>query len=88
MLKTFIEMEKLKHKLIDLDYKCEKLKTDIIVDNNIDFKERLEGLVNREKIMDELYRSGFMSSDMWEVLKDFFWNNRNKVLTYDLPKWK
>ena len=29
-----------------------------------------------------------MSSDMWEVLKDFFWNNRNKVLTYDLPKWK
>ena len=72
MVKTFIEMEKLKHKLIDLDYKCEQLKTDIIVDNNIDFKERLEGLVNREKIIDELYRSGFMSSDMWEVLKDFF----------------
>lgn len=88
MVKTFIEMEKLKHKLIDLDYKCEQLKTDIIVDNNIDFKERLEGLVNREKIIDELHISGFMSSDMWEVLKDFFWNSRNKSLRYDLPKWK
>lgn len=88
MVKTFVELESLKSKLIDLDYKCEKLKTDIIVDNNIDFKEKLRSLKGRERILDELYKGGFMSNDMWEILKEFFWNDSRNGLQYELPKWK
>ena len=87
MVDTFIKMEELKHKLNDLDYKCENLKTELIVDNNIDIKERIKDMVGRERILDELYRGGFLSSDLWEVIKTFFWNDRSKV-KYELPQWK
>ena len=87
MVDTFIKMEELKHKLNDLDYKCENLKTELIVDNNIDIKERIKDMVGRERILDELYRGGFLSSDLWEVIKTFFWNDRSKI-KYELPKWK
>ena len=87
MVDTFIKMEELKHKLNDLDYKCENLKTELIVDNNIDIKERIKDMVGRERILDELYRGGFLRSDLWEVIKTFFWNDRSKI-KYELPKWK
>ena len=87
MVDTFIKMEELKHKLNDLDFKCENLKTELIVDNNIDIKERIKDMVGRERILDELYRGGFLSSDLWEVIKTFFWNDRSKV-KYELPQWK
>jgi nicotinic acid phosphoribosyltransferase len=51
MVKTFVQMEELKHKLNDLDYKCEKLKSDIIVENNIDIKERIKDMMGRERIL-------------------------------------
>ena len=87
MVKTFIQMEELKHKLNDLDYKCEKLKSDIIVENNIDIKERIKDMMGRERILDELYKGGFLSSDLWEIIKTFFWNDRSRI-KYDLPKGK
>ena len=87
MVKTFIQMEELKHKINDLDYKCENLKSELLVDNNIDIKERIKDMVGRERILDELYSGGFLSSDLWEIIKTFFWNERNTV-KYDLPKWK
>ena len=87
MDETLIEFEELKHKLNDLDYRCEKLKTDIVSDNRIDFKEKLIGLKNRENIIDDLHHSGFLSSGLWEVLKTTFWKER-KTTAYELPKWK
>ena len=87
MVETLIEFERLKEKLNDLDYRCEKLKSDMVSDNRIDFKEKLIGLKNRESIIDVLHNSGFLSSDMWEVLKTTFWNER-KTTVYELPKWK
>lgn len=47
IFETLIEFERLKEKLNDLDYRCEKLKSDIVSDNRIDFKEKLIGLKNR-----------------------------------------
>tara|TARA_R110000803_G_scaffold197974_2_gene261664 strand:- start:4316 stop:4726 length:411 start_codon:yes stop_codon:yes gene_type:complete len=87
MVNTIIEMEKLKLKMNDLDYKCEKLKSDVIVDNNIDVRDKVINLKNRENIIDVLYKSGFMSSDLWEILKTSFWNDR-KTQRYELAKWK
>ena len=80
-------MEELKHKLNDLDYKCEKLKSDIVVENNIDIKERIKDMMGRERILNELYKGGFLSSDLWEIIKTFFWNDRSRI-KYDLPKGK
>jgi len=87
MVNVGIEMEKLKLKMSDLDYKCEKLKSDMIVDNNIDLRDRVKKLSGRERILDELYKGGFMSSEMWELIKESFWSER-KTQNYELAKWK
>lgn len=88
MVNTFIQFNELQKRLNELDYQCEKLKNEIIIDNNIDLKEKLKGLKNREKVLDELFRLGFVNSDMWEILKEFFWNDRGNRMTYEFPKWK
>ncbi len=87
MVSVIMEIEKLKVKMSDLNYKCEKLKSDMLVENNIDLRNRVRKLSGRERILDDLYKSGFMSSDMWEVIKESFWNDR-KTQNYELVKWK
>ena len=82
MEKTFVEWLECKLKLNELDYKCEKLKMDFIVENNIDIKERIENLKNRDSILNELYLNGFINSEMNEVLKQYFWDNRKGRMEY------
>lgn len=88
MVNTFIQFNELQQKLNDLNYKCENLKNKLIIDNNIDLKEELKRVKNRDRVLDELYRLGFVSNDMWEILREFFWNQRGNRMTYELPKWK
>ena len=82
MEKTFVEWLECKLKLNELDYKCEKLKMDFIVENNIDIKERIENLKNRDNILNELYLNGFINSEMNDVLKEYFWKNRGGRMEY------
>ena len=73
---------KCRMKLNELDYKCERLKMDFIVENNIDIKERIENLKNRDSILNELYLNGFINSEMNDVLKEYFWKNRGGRMEY------
>ena len=69
MEKVYEDFMKCRMKLNELDYKCERLKIDFIVENNIDIKERIENLKNRDSILNELYLNGFINSEMNDVLK-------------------
>ena len=82
MEKVYEDFMKCRMKLNELDYKCERLKMDFIVENNIDIKERIENLKNRDSILNELYLNGFINSEMNEVLKEYFWKNRSGKMEY------
>jgi hypothetical protein len=82
MEKVYVDWLECKLKLNELDYKCEKLKMDFIVENNIDIKERIENLKNRDNILNELYLNGFINSEMNDVLKEYFWKNRSGRMEY------
>ena len=82
MEKVYEEFMKCRMKLNELDYKCEKLKMDFIVKNNIDIKERIKNLKNRDNILNELYLNGFINSEMNDVLKEYFWKNRSGRIEY------
>ena len=82
MEKVYEDFMKCRMKLNELDYKCERLKMDFIVENNIDIKERIENLKNRDNILNELYLNGFINSEMNDVLREYFWNNRSGRMEY------
>ena len=82
MEKVYEDFMKCRMKLNELDYKCERLKMDFIVENNIDIKERIENLKNRDNILNELYLNGFINSEMNDVLKEYFWKNRGGRMEY------
>ena len=82
MEKVYEDFMKCRMKLNELDYKCERLKMDFIVENNIDIKERIENLKNRDSILNELYLNGFINSEMNDVLKEYFWKNRVGRMEY------
>ena len=82
MEKVYEDFMKCRMKLNELDYKCERLKMDFIVENNIDIKERIENLKNRDNILNELYLNGFINSEMNDVLKEYFWKNRVGRMEY------
>ena len=75
-------MMKCKLKLNELDYKCERLKMDFIGKNNIDIKSRIENMKNRNDVLTELYMNGFINSEMNDVLREYFWNNRSGRMEY------
>ena len=82
MEKVYEDFMKCRMKLNELDYKCERLKMDFIVENNIDIKERIENLKNRDNILNELYLNGFINSEMNDVLKEYFCKNRVGRMEY------
>ena len=63
------------------------MKTDLLSENNIDIKEELIKRENSEGLLDDLYKSGFLGNELYDIIKTYFWNNR-KVMNYELPKWK
>ena len=87
MIKYYIEKDKIEKKINDVSYGFEKLKVDFIVKNNIDVRDKVLSLTNGEKILDELYKIGFISNDMFEVIKDEIWRKR-KTQKYEFGKWK
>ena len=86
-IKHYIEKEKVEKKINDVSYKFEKLKVDFMVKNNIDVRDKVLSLTNGEKILDELFKIGFISNDMYEVVKDEIWRKR-KTQRYELGEWK
>jgi|TARA_R100000479_G_C6348938_1_gene188401 hypothetical protein len=86
MIEKFIEINKLKMELNDLNYSFEKMKYNFIVENDVDIKEELKSKDNRENIVDELYKLGFISSDYFSIMKEYFWSNRRKM-NYEFAKW-
>ena len=87
MIKYYIEKDKIEKKINDVSYGFEKLKVDFIVKNNIDVRDKVLSLTNGEKILDELFKIGFISNDMYEVIKDEIWRKR-KTQKYEFGKWK
>jgi|TARA_R100000081_G_C4748397_1_gene132951 nicotinic acid phosphoribosyltransferase len=86
MTKTYQKMIECQNKLNDLDYKCERFKSEFLVKNNIDLKERLEKVHNREEVLSEMFKNGFISSDMYDAIKTSYWNSRKKF-NYEFAKW-
>mgnify|MGYP003650464976 FL=1 len=87
MIKYYIEKDKIEKKINDVSYGFEKLKVDFMVKNNIDVRDKVLSLSNGEKILDELYKIGFINNDMFEVIKDEIWRKR-KTQRYELGEWK
>jgi hypothetical protein len=87
IIKHYIEKEKSEKKINDVSYKFEKLKVDFMVKNNIDVRDKVLSLTNGEKILEELFKIGFISNDMYEVVKDEIWRKR-KTQRYELGEWK
>ena len=87
IIKQYIEKDKIEKKINDVSYKFEKLKVDFMVKNNIDVRDKVLSLTNGEKILDELFKIGFISNDMYEVVKDEIWRKR-KTQRYELGEWK
>jgi hypothetical protein len=87
MIKYYIEKDKIEKKINDVSYGFEKLKVDFIVKNNIDVRDKVLSLTNGEKILDELFKIGFISNDMYEVIKDEIWRKR-KTQRYEFGEWK
>ena len=87
IIKQDIEKDKIEKKINDVSYKFEKLKVDFMVKNNIDVRDKVLSLTNGEKILDELFKIGFISNDMYEVVKDEIWRKR-KTQRYELGEWK
>ena len=72
MIEKYIELDKLKREMNDLNYMFEKMKYDFIVENNIDIKEKLKDRKNGSGLVDELYKLGFISSDYFSIMKEYF----------------
>ena len=87
IIKQYIEKDKIEKKINDVSYGFEKLKVDFMVKNNIDVRDKVMSLINGEKILDELYKVGFINNDMYEVIKDEIWRKR-KTQKYEFGKWK
>ena len=87
IIKHYIEKEKSEKKINDVSYKFEKLKVDFMVKNNIDVRDKVLSLSNGEKILEELFKIGFINNDMYEVVKDEIWRKR-KTQRYELGEWK
>ena len=87
IIKQYIEKDKIEKKINDVSYKFEKLKVYFMVKNNIDVSDKVLSLTNGEKILDELFKIGFISNDMYEVVKDEIWRKR-KTQRYELGEWK
>ena len=83
MIEKMIQINKLKNEMNDLNYNYEKVKYNFIVDNDIDIKEEVKNKKDKVRIVDELYRMGFISSDYYSIMKEYFWNNR-KRMSYEL----
>ena len=87
IIEHYIEKDKVEKKINDVSYKFEKLKVDFMVKNNIDVRDKVLSLTNGEKILDELFKIGFISNDMYEVVKDEIWRKR-KTQRYELGELK
>ena len=86
MTKNYQKMIECRNKLNELDYKCERFKSEFLVKNNIDLKDRLKDLPNKENILSDLFKNGFISSDMYDAIKTSYWNSRKKF-NYEFAKW-
>lgn len=84
MEETYIEWMECRNKLNDIDVKLDKLKVDYIVENNIDVRQTLLKLKNRDFMLSELYKNGFISNEMLDSIKTYFWNERKGRMEYKL----
>lgn len=85
-IKYHIQRDELDKKINDVSYGFEKLKLDFISKNDIDIRDKILNSNNGEKILDELWKIGFVSNDMFEVIKDEIWRKR-KTQNYEFAKW-
>lgn len=86
MIKHYIAKDKIDKQINDVSYGFEKLKVDFIVKNNIDVRDKVLNLSNGDKVLDELYKIGFINNDMFEVIKEELWRKR-KTQPYEFAKW-
>ena len=87
MIKYQIELNEIEKKINNINYGFEQLKFDFIANNNINVRDKVLSNKNPNTLLNELYKVGFISNDMFEVIKDEIWRRR-KRLDYELPKWK
>ena len=65
----------------DLDMKYEKIKKSLLLRENINLREKLNEFSNhneKKRVVDLLFRNGFISTDESNILNEDIWNNRYK----------
>lgn len=65
----------------DLDMKYEKIKKSLLLRENINLREKLNEFSNhneKKRVVDLLFRNGFISTDESDILNEDIWNNRYK----------
>lgn len=86
MINLHIEKDKIEKKINDVGYEFEKLKIDFLNKNKIDIKDKVLSIRNGKKVLEELWKGGFISNDMCDVIKDELWRKR-KTQPYEFAKW-
>jgi|TARA_B110000438_G_C15584042_1_gene550887 hypothetical protein len=87
IIKLNMEKESIDGKINEVNYEFERLKSGFISNNEIDIRKKVLSLGKRgDKVLNELFKMGFISSDMYEVVKEEMWRNR-KVSNYEFGKW-
>tara|TARA_B100001093_G_C26789679_1_gene998400 strand:- start:13 stop:423 length:411 start_codon:yes stop_codon:yes gene_type:complete len=86
MIKEQIQLNDVEKKINEINYGFEQLKVDFITKNNIDIRDKVMSNANGNQLLDQLWKGGFLSNDMFGVIKDELWRKRKRK-DYELPKW-
>lgn len=86
MINLHIEKDKIEKKINDVGYEFEKLKIDFLNKNKIDIRDKVLSIRNGNKVLEDLWKGGFISNDMCDVIKDELWRKR-KTQPYEFAKW-
>lgn len=84
MIELGTDLRRIKTEMNSLDNDFEKLKKSILLRENIDLSKEIFKFKedSRGKLLDEMYREGFIDAETWEVIKKLIWDNKyRKVYT-------
>ena len=84
MLNVGKELINITSKMNELDLEFERLKKSILLRENINLKKELEKFGNNKtRIVEDLYKWGFISTEENEILKKDIWDNRYRKIYSD-----
>lgn len=80
IINLLMEKEMINKRISEVDNKFGKIKMGLLLRENINLFEELEKVDydERRRIVDDLFRNGFLSIEDTEMLKQHIWNGRYK----------